>query len=149
MSEDGLEMTWHINFLSNMLLWLLLLQRIDAQDELVTRTSQYKTRAIWCNETWHNSFAPAVSMILATTSWRRIRMLDTQHCFPARKFSPKADGVVLKRIPASIRGSVDTGPAKLCAMMLWHDDCLCFLYPSFLLSLVNELSTEYSLAAKN
>jgi NAD(P)-dependent dehydrogenase (short-subunit alcohol dehydrogenase family) len=32
MSEDGFEMTWQVNFLSNLLFSLLLLQSMDAQD---------------------------------------------------------------------------------------------------------------------
>lgn len=32
MSEDGFEMSWQVNFLSNMLLSLLLLQSMDTQE---------------------------------------------------------------------------------------------------------------------
>lgn len=41
LSEDGLEMTWHINFLSNMLLSLLLLQSMDAQDGRILFVSSW------------------------------------------------------------------------------------------------------------
>jgi NAD(P)-dependent dehydrogenase (short-subunit alcohol dehydrogenase family) len=41
MSEDGFEMTWHINFLSNMLLSLLLLQSMDAQDGRILFVSSW------------------------------------------------------------------------------------------------------------
>ncbi|PON23891.1 hypothetical protein TGAM01_v207219 [Trichoderma gamsii] len=41
MSEDGFEMTWHINYLSNMLLSLLLLQSMDAQDGRILFVSSW------------------------------------------------------------------------------------------------------------
>lgn len=57
MSEDGFEMTWHINYLSNMLLSLLLLQSMDAQDGRILFVSSWSHEYVdrvqepkWCIE---------------------------------------------------------------------------------------------------
>lgn len=41
MTDDGLEMTWHINYLANFLLSLLLLQSMDKKDGRILLVSSW------------------------------------------------------------------------------------------------------------
>lgn len=66
---------------------------------------------------------------------------DTRYptCFLVQKLSPKANGAVLKKIPASVWASVVTGPAS-CVLSCCDKTTAPTFFP---LSRLNELSTEH------
>ncbi|KAM0446635.1 hypothetical protein ACHAO4_009307 [Trichoderma viride] len=106
MSEDGLEMTWHINFLSNMLLSLLLLQSMDAQDGRILFVSSWS----------HDIDDPRNDMMMGAYEDTRYPTL-----FPGAEVLAKGQWSRPEDDPGINSGFRRYGASKLCAMMLCEE----------------------------
>ncbi|KAM0253042.1 hypothetical protein ACHAQJ_007473 [Trichoderma viride] len=105
MSEDGFEMTWHVNFLSNLLLSLLLLQSMDAQDGRILIVGSW-THDI---EDTRNNVNSAYKDARYTT------------LFPGAEALAKGQWSRPEEDPTTNSGFRRYGASKLCAVMLCEE----------------------------
>ncbi|KAL7789384.1 hypothetical protein V8C37DRAFT_386376 [Trichoderma ceciliae] len=105
MSEDGFEMSWHVNFLSNLLLSLLLLQSMDAQDGRILIVGS-----------WAHDFEDGRNSMQSAYKDARYTTL-----FPGAEALAKGRWSRPEEDPTSSSGFRRYGASKLCAIMLCEE----------------------------
>ncbi|RFU73479.1 short-chain [Trichoderma arundinaceum] len=103
MSGDGFEMTWQVNFLSNLLLSLLLLQSMDAQDGRILIVGS-----------WSHDIEDSRNNAVSAYKDARYPTL-----FPGVEALAKGTWSTPEEDPSSGSGFRRYGASKLCAIMLW------------------------------
>ncbi|KAL6904416.1 hypothetical protein GGI43DRAFT_319564 [Trichoderma evansii] len=107
MSEDGFEMTWHINFLSGLLLSLLLLQSMDEQDG----------RILFIGSWSHDKDDPR-NDVMGLGAYKDTRFPTL---FPGAETLAKGQWSNPEEDPGFSSGFRRYGASKLCAIMLCEE----------------------------
>ncbi|KND89531.1 Short-chain dehydrogenase TIC 32, chloroplastic [Tolypocladium ophioglossoides CBS 100239] len=107
MSGDGLEMTWQVNFLANLVLSLMLLQSMDKDEGRILILGS------WAHDSQDERNTMGGNAVYKDPKW--------QNLFPGPEALAKGTWSTPKDDASSDSGFRRYGASKLCAVMLMHE----------------------------